>query len=146
MAIMNRALLMGTLTQDPVMYCLPSGTPACTRRLDVKEAVKAENGEMTARTESLDVEVWGSEAENCQPYLSRGSEVLVESSLQMKEWTNERGEQCSCLVNLAHRVQLLGQPNRAQRDARDRRPEAKPSSNRDDSYDFGAVDDQDNGF
>ncbi|OVE73784.1 hypothetical protein BVX94_02845, partial [bacterium B17] len=48
------------------------------------------------------------QAETCGQYLSKGSPVLVEGSLQLDKWQTKEGENRSKLRVRAARVQFLG--------------------------------------
>jgi len=54
------------------------------------------------------VEVWGKSAEACGEYLKKGSPLLVEGRLKLKEWTAQDGQKRSLLEVVAERVQFLG--------------------------------------
>ena len=110
MASLNRVVLMGNLTKDPEVRYLPSGTAVCDMRMAMSESYKNKSGEQVESTCYVDVVAWARQAETCGEYLSKGSPVLVEGSLQLDEWKTKEGEARSKLRVRAARVQFLGSP------------------------------------
>jgi len=104
----NRVILVGNLCRDPEVKQAPSGTPVCDLRLAVNESYKTQTGDLHESVHYVDVTVWDRTATNCQTYLRKGSQVLVEGRLQYDEWKNPQGETRSKLRVRAERVQFLG--------------------------------------
>jgi len=104
----NRVILIGNLCRDPEVKQAPSGTPVCDLRLAVNESYKTQTGEIHDSVHYVDVTVWDRAATNCQTYLRKGSQILVEGRLQYDEWKNPQGETRSKLRVRADRVQFLG--------------------------------------
>jgi len=104
----NRVILIGNLCRDPEVKQAPSGTPVCDLRLAVNESYKTQSGELHESVHFVDVTVWDRAATNCQTYLRKGSQVLVEGRLQYDEWKTPQGETRSKLRVPADRVPFLG--------------------------------------
>ena len=104
----NRVILVGNLCRDPEVKQAPSGTPVCDLRLAVNESYKTQTGDLHESVHYVDVTVWDRTATNCQTYLRKGSQVLVEGRLQYDEWKTPQGETRSKLRVRADRVQFLG--------------------------------------
>jgi len=64
-------------------------------------------GEQVEKTCFVDVSVWSRQAETCNEYLSKGSPVLLEGSLELDKWQTKDGENRSKLRVRANRVQFL---------------------------------------
>ncbi len=110
MADFNKVILAGRLTRDPEVRYLPSGTAVCEMGVAISEYYKNKEGERAESTCFVDVVAWARQAETCGEYLSKGSPVLVDGSLQFDKWTNKEGETRSKLRVRANRVQFLGAP------------------------------------
>ncbi len=114
MASMNRVFLMGNLTRDPEVRYTPSGQAVADLGLAISEKYRNKAGEMEEKTCFVDVVVWARQAETCGEYLSKGSPILCEGSLQLDQWQTESGEKRSRLRVRAARIQFLSSPRRAE--------------------------------
>jgi single-strand DNA-binding protein len=113
MASLNKVLLVGNLTKDPELRFVPSGQAVANLRLATNRKYKAGSGEWKEEVTYVSVEVWGKSAEACGEYLKKGSPLLVEGRLKLKEWTAQDGQKRSLLEVVAERVQFLsGGPGR----------------------------------
>jgi len=106
----NRVLLLGNLTQDPETRYLPSGMAVCKLRLASNRRFRDKSGENREETLFINVDVWGRPAENCQQYLRKGSEVLIEGRLKMDAYKTQDGQNRSFIVISADRVQFGRRP------------------------------------
>jgi len=101
----NRIILIGNLTKDPEMRYLPMGKPvvnfriACTTKMKSGDNTKEE-------TLFIDVVVFGKTAENCNRYLAKGSQVLVEGRLKEPRWEKD-GMQRSKFEVIGQSVKFL---------------------------------------
>lgn len=107
MASLNKVFLVGNLTKDPEIRFVPSGQAVANLRMATNRKYKAGNGEWKEEVTYLGVEVWGKSAEACGEYLKKGSPLLVEGRLKLKEWTAQDGQKRSMLEVVAERVQFL---------------------------------------
>ena len=85
MASLNRVEILGRLGRDPELKYTQSGQPVATLSVATDESYKDSNGNKVERTEWHRVNAWGRTAENCNQYLRKGSQVLVEGSLQTRK-------------------------------------------------------------
>jgi single-strand DNA-binding protein len=108
MASLNSVFLIGNLTRDPELKFVPGGTAVANLRLAVNERYRDSNGEMKDITCFLTVVVWGKLAESCSQYLSKGSPLFVEGTLQSRSWQTQDGQKRNVLEVRAKRVQFLG--------------------------------------
>lgn len=108
---LNMVLLIGNLTKDPDTKFLPSGQAVSNLRLAVNRKFKASSGEYKEEVTYIGVEVWGKQAENCQEFLRKGSGVLINGRLKLKEWTAQDGQKRSMLEVVAERVQFMSKPS-----------------------------------
>jgi len=112
MTTMNKVFLAGHLTRDPQLRYTPSGSAVTDMGLAVDDKYRSKSGELVERTCFVDITAWGRQAETCGEYLSKGSGVLVEGTLEFDQWENKQGEKRSKLRVRAQRVQFLGSPRR----------------------------------
>lgn len=83
----NRVILIGRLTRDPVLRVLPSGGNVCGLRIACN-GVRKDGGE---RPSYFDVSVFGAQAENIERDLRKGSRLAIDGRLEWREW--ETGDQ-----------------------------------------------------
>ena len=113
MVDVNRVILAGNLTRDPELRYTPSGQAVVDLNMAINR-VYTSGGEKKEDTCFVSVVAWGRQAEMCGEYLSKGSPVLIEGSLQYDQWQTDGGEKRSRLRVRADRVQFLGRPKRAE--------------------------------
>ncbi len=87
----NKVILVGNLGQDPELRYTGSGTAVCNLRLATNESYKDASGEWVERTEWHSVVTWGRLAEICNEYLTKGSQVYFEGSLQTRSYDDKDG-------------------------------------------------------
>jgi single-strand DNA-binding protein len=114
MASMNKVFVAGNLTRDPEVRYTPSGSAVADLSMAINRVYTSGSGEQKEETCFVSVVVWGKQAELCGEYLSKGSPVLVEGSLQFDQWQTDSGEKRSRLRVKADRVQFLGRPRKGE--------------------------------
>lgn len=112
MASFAKITLIAYLGKDPESRFLPDGTQVCSFSAAVSEKAKGEE-----RTTWFRVNVWGKQADPCQQYLSKGSQVYVEGRLSLQEYTDRDGGKRSSLEVRASDVQFLGSRGDSQESA-----------------------------
>jgi len=113
MANLNKVLLIGNLTKAPELRYTPQGTAVLNLRLAVNRKFKDRNQEMKEETCFITVVVWDKQAETCNQYLNKGSQIFVEGRLQSRSWDDNAGQKRSVIEVRAERVQFLGAPGGA---------------------------------
>lgn len=103
----NTVSLMGRLTSNPELRRTSGGTAVADLTLAVNRYYQDAQGNSKEETSFIPVTVWGSQAENCSEYLSKGSQAAVVGRLKMDEWTNDAGESRSKLKVVAKSVTFL---------------------------------------
>ena len=110
MASLNKVFLIGNLTRDPELRYTTSGTGVCGMRMAVNRKYSV-NGEEREEVCYVDVDAFGRQAETCNQYLRRGSQILVEGRLRYDEWDDrETGKKRNRLQVIAERVQFMSPP------------------------------------
>jgi len=116
-ANINLIVLSGNLTKDPELRYLASGDAVTTLRLANNRRYRS-GEEWQEETTFIDVVVWGKQAESCGEYLSKGSPVLVEGNLRIREWETKEGSKRITPEIRARRVHFLGSRGDAGGDTR----------------------------
>ncbi len=88
----NRVLLSGRLTRDPDHRYGTDGTPVTSFAIAFHRRYRGRDGKLAEQTGYATVVTYQRLAEVCALYLRKGSAVLVEGRLQMREWATPRGE------------------------------------------------------
>jgi len=76
-ASLNRIILIGNLTADPELRYTSSGTARTKFSIAVNRQYKNASGQLQEETTFVPIVTWGSQAENCANYLSKGRSVAV---------------------------------------------------------------------
>jgi single-strand DNA-binding protein len=107
MASFNKITIVGYLGRDPELRFLPDGSGVCNLSVATTEKRKDATGEPREITAWFRITVWGRQAEACNEYLSKGSQVFVEGRLSQQEYTDRDGNQRTSLEVRANDVQFL---------------------------------------
>jgi single-strand DNA-binding protein len=100
---MNRIILRGNLTEDPTFKQVgANNTELCKFRLGVNQ--------VSGNTIFIDVDAWGKTAVNCNKYLKKGREVLVDGKLGYDVFTTKDGAKGSKYYVVADNVEFLSKP------------------------------------
>jgi len=109
----NRVVLVGRLTADPVLRHTAGGTAVAEFSVAVNSREKV-GGEWQDRADFFDVTAWGNQAEACADHLARGRRVAVEGRLRQERWEKD-GQKRSKVKVTATSVQFLeASPDRAE--------------------------------
>jgi len=107
--VLNKVLLIGRLSADPVIKYLPSGTAVTefgivwNRRYRVGEEWKEES-------HFFDVKAYGKLAEDLSTRLSKGYTVVLEGRLTQDRWTGSDGKNYSKVRIVAEAVRIIRKP------------------------------------
>jgi single-strand DNA-binding protein len=107
--MLNKVLIIGRLTKDPVVKYLPSGSQtaefsiAYNRRYKVGEDWKEES-------HFFDVKAYGKLAENLGTRISKGYTVVIEGRLTQDRWTDKEGKVQSKVRIVAEAVRIINKP------------------------------------
>lgn len=113
MSSFNKVILLGNLTRDPDLRYTPNdGKAVATFGLAVNE--KTKQGDQWKDTVSyIDIVTFGKTAENCEKYLFKGSQALVEGKFRQRRWDDkETGQKRSKLEVLAQSVVFMPKSGR----------------------------------
>lgn len=107
MGSFNKCTVVGYLGRDPEIRYLADGTAICNFSVATTEKRKDQTGEPREITTWFRVAVFGRQADACNEYLSKGSQVYVEGRLSLNEYTDRDGNQRTSLEVRATDVQFL---------------------------------------
>jgi single-strand DNA-binding protein len=103
---LNKAILVGRLTQDPQSRTLPSGQSVASFGLATSRFYTDKNGEKKQQTEFHNIVMFGKLAEIASQYLTKGALTLIEGRLQTRSWQDSSGNQRRRTEIIAERLQL----------------------------------------
>ena len=113
-ASLNKIVLIGNLTADPELKYTPSGTARTRFSIAVNRQYKNSAGQLQEQVTFIPIVTWGTQAENCANYLSKGRSVAVEGRLRIDSFENAEGERRKVVEVVAQNVQFLGGPPRSE--------------------------------
>jgi single-strand DNA-binding protein len=131
-ASLNRVILIGNLTADPELQYTTSGTARTRFSIAINRQYKNSSGQLQEETTFVPIVTWGSQAENCKSYLSKGRSVAVEGRLRIDSFENAEGERRKVVEVIASTVQFLGGAPRSN-DASPRASESQTNHESEDS-------------
>jgi single-strand DNA-binding protein len=104
----HQTIVVGNLGRDPELRYLPSGTAVCNFPIAVNEYwTDRQTNERQEKTTWYRISVFGSQAENCAKYLSKGRQAMVIGTVEARGYTNNAGEAAASLDLRARSVQFL---------------------------------------
>ena len=104
----NKVILVGRLGKDPEVRYSNNGNAITNFNLATSRVYKNKQGEKVDETEWHRCVSFGRTAEVCGEYLSKGSQVYIEGSLQTNEWEDQEGNKRKTTEIRAWRMQMLG--------------------------------------
>ena len=114
--MLNKVMIIGRLGRDPELRYTQSGSPVASLNIATDESYTDREGNKVDRTEWHRVSVFQRQAENCANYLTKGSLVFVEGSLQTRKWQDQQGQDRYTTEIKAQRVQCLDRKGDAPRE------------------------------
>jgi single-strand DNA-binding protein len=106
--MVNEAIIIGNLGQDPELRHTGSGTAVCSLSVATNRKWKNKDGELQDDTQWHKVVVWDKQAESCAEYLSKGRQVYVRGRLQTRDWEDKEGVKRYTTEIVAQEVKFLG--------------------------------------
>lgn len=107
---MNKIIIIGNVTREPERKSTASGL-LYTR---ISVAVNRKSREQGA--DFFNVIAWNKLAETCAAFVSKGSKICVEGSVQIREYEGKDGVKRSTIDIIASSVEFLNRVERAQED------------------------------
>ena len=104
----NKVILLGRAGKDAEVRQTLHGNPVANFSLATSEAWTDKGGKRMERTEWHNIVVWGSLAEICGRFITKGKQVYIEGKLQTREWQDKSGAKRYTTEINATSVQFLG--------------------------------------
>jgi single-strand DNA-binding protein len=105
---LNRVMVIGNLGRDPEMRYTPAGQAVTSFSLAATRKWTTASGERRDATEWFNVVSWGSLAEICNQYLTKGRRVYVEGELRTRTWEQPDGKKQFRTELVASEMIMLG--------------------------------------
>ena len=86
---LNRCIVMGRMTRDPELKHTKTGTAVVSFTVAVERNYKSEGS--NRECDFIDVVAWRGTAEFVCNYFTKGRMMIVEGSLQNREWKDKEG-------------------------------------------------------
>jgi single-strand DNA-binding protein len=102
---MNKVILVGRLTRDPVVRVTPSNKDVATFTLAVDRFAAGPDGKKEA--DFIPIVVWGRLAEICGNNLTKGQKVLVDGRMQVRNYEDKTGQKRYVTEVVAQSVEFL---------------------------------------
>ena len=109
---MNRCIMTGRFTADPVLRYTDTGTPVTSFSLAVQRRYKDADGNKV--TDFFDFVAWKNTAEFIAESFSKGKKILVGSTPQVREWLNKEGERRRNVEFIVDTVEFCDSPCRSE--------------------------------
>ncbi|MGD0879304.1 MAG: single-stranded DNA-binding protein [Anaerolineales bacterium] len=110
---LNKVMIIGNLGRDPEMRYTPSGRPVTTFTVATSRSWNTTDGERHTDTEWFNVVTWGTLAEICKQYLTKGQQIYIEGRLQTRHWEDKEGVKHSTVEIVAMEMMMLGERQEA---------------------------------
>lgn len=89
---LNKAMLIGRVTQDPEARTTPSGRSVVNFGLATGRVWTDQQGQKQEKTEFSNIVAWQRLAEICGQYLRKGSKIYLEGRLETRTWDDQSGQ------------------------------------------------------
>jgi single-strand DNA-binding protein len=106
---LNKIMVIGHVSREPEMRYTQSGKPVTSFGVATARTWVGSDGERREETEWFTVIAWGSLAEICKQYLTKGQQVFVEGRLQTRRWEDSEGKKHAALEIVAGEMIMLGE-------------------------------------
>ena len=106
---MNKAFLIGRLTQDPTASTLDSGHSYCRFSIAVNRSYSRD---CENKADFINIVTWDGLAQNCVKYLVKGSQVAVTGSIQTGSYERDGVKRTTFEIR-ADQVEFLSRANSA---------------------------------
>lgn len=107
---MNKAVIIGNLTNEPDMRATSSGISVCTFTVAVNRRA-SRDAQGQKETDFIPIVTWRGLADNCFKYLHKGSKAAVTGSIQTRSYDAQDGTRRYVTEILADEVEFLSAAN-----------------------------------
>lgn len=125
---LNKAIIIGRVTQDPQLRTTPSGQAVCSFSIATnRNWTDAETHERQERVEFHNIVAWRRLAEIANQYLLKGSLVMIEGRIETRSWNDQTGNKRYRTEIIAENMQLGPRSQNAHKPSAIRQEDAPPS-------------------
>jgi single-strand DNA-binding protein len=125
---LNKAIIIGNVTQDPDIRTTPSGQQVANFSVATNRIWNdRDTNERQQKTEFHNVVAWGRLAEIAGQYLNKGGLVMIEGRTETRSWEDQNSGQRRYRTEIIAENMQLG-PRRGSTGAGDSTPSAAPRS------------------
>jgi single-strand binding protein len=103
--MLNKVILIGRLTKDPVLRYTQEQVSVCSFTLAVNRDYKLENGERP--TDFIQIVAWRKLAEICNNNLKKGRLIAVIGRIQTRSWDDDNGNRHWVTEVIAEEIKFL---------------------------------------
>lgn len=108
---MNEVVLIGRLTRDPEIRYTQSQMAICNFTLAIDRPYSKSRQDNAPTADFIRITVFDRQAENCNQYLSKGSQAAVQGRIQTGSYKDKNGNTVYTTDVVASRVEFLGSKN-----------------------------------
>lgn len=123
---LNVVLISGRVTRDPELRYTQKGTATLRFSIAADRSIKDENGNFQNVTTFVDIMTWTKLAEICAENLHKGSPVIVQGRLEIRNYTDRDNQQKKITEIVAETVQFLEYKTRTDSAVEDNLHESEP--------------------
>ena len=129
MPSLNKVQIIGNLARDVELRYTQSGLPVANMTVATNESYTDKEGNKVEKAEFHRITCFQRVAENCANYLTKGSLVYVEGSLQTRKYQDQQGQDRFVTEIKAQRVQFLDRKGDSQGGEQASRQQSAPRQN-----------------
>ena len=107
--MLNVVAIMGRLVADPELRTTQSGTNVCSFRIACDRNF-ARQGEQR-QADFIDIVAWRQQAEFVSKYFQKGSPIVVEGSLQTRQYQDKNGNNRTAVEVVANQINFVPRTN-----------------------------------
>jgi len=89
--MVNKAILVGHVGNDPEVKHLESGSTVANFSLATTETYKNKQGERVSNTEWHNIVIWRGLAEVVEKYVKKGDPLFLEGKITTRKWEDKNG-------------------------------------------------------
>ncbi|MBU1864724.1 MAG: single-stranded DNA-binding protein [Candidatus Omnitrophica bacterium] len=86
---LNKAMIIGRLTQDPEVRTTPTGQTVASFSVATNLVWTDQSGQKQEKVEFHNVVAWRRLAEICGQYLRKGAKIYLEGRIQTRDWVGQ---------------------------------------------------------
>ena len=104
--MLNVVAIMGRLVHDPELRTTTQGTNVCTFRIACERSYTPKGQQRQA--DFVDIVAWGKTAEFICKFFQRGSMIVVDGSLQTRQYQDKQGNKRTAVEVVANNISFAG--------------------------------------